>query len=57
MIAVLASSDGALIAWAPTVAGLPSIPARSIVRELAEWDAAPLPPWVWSAAAVTWVLP
>lgn len=57
MIAVLAASDGALIAWAPTVAGLPPIPARSIVRELAEWDAAPLPPWVWSAAAVTWVLP
>ena len=57
MIAVLADANGALIAWAPTVAALPPAPSRSIVRELQEWDAPPLPPYVWSAAAVNWVLP
>ena len=56
MIAVLADANGALIAWAPTVAGLPPIPARSIVRELQEWDAPPSPPYVWSASAINWVL-
>ena len=57
MIAVLADAGGALIAWAPTVAALPPAPSRSIVRELEEWDAPPLPPYVWSASAVNWVLP
>ena len=56
MIAVLADADGALIAWAPTVAALPPAPSRSIVRELEEWDAPPLPPYVWSAGAINWVL-
>lgn len=56
MIAVLADANGALIAWAPAVAGLPPIPARSIVRELAEWNAPPSPPYAWSSSVINWVL-
>jgi len=57
MIAVLADADGALIAWAPTVAALPPAPARSIVRELDAWDAPPSYPYQWSPVAVDWVIP
>jgi hypothetical protein len=56
VIAVLADADGALIAWAPTVAALPPASSRSIVRELAEWNAPPSPPYAWSASAINWVL-
>jgi len=57
MIAVLADANGALIAWAPTVAALPPAPARSIVRELDAWDAPPSYPYEWSPVAVDWVIP
>lgn len=57
MIAILASGSGALLAWAPTVADLPSPPANSIVRELAAWDAPPPLPYVWNPAAVDWTVP
>lgn len=57
MIAVLASSTGALLAWASTVQDLPTPPAESVVRELAAWDAPPPLPYVWSPAHLDWVVP
>jgi hypothetical protein len=57
MIAVLASGTGALLAWAPTVAGLPTPPANSVIRELEAWDAPPPLPYVWSPTALDWVIP
>ena len=57
MIAVLASSTGALLAWASTVAGLPTPPANSVIRELEAWDAPPPLPYVWSPASIDWVVP
>lgn len=57
MIAVLASSTGALLAWAPTLAELPPPPAESVARELAAWDAPPPWPYVWSPTALDWVVP
>ena len=57
MIAVLASGSGALLAWGPTVADLPTPPANSVLRELAAWDAPPPLPYVWSPSALEWVVP
>lgn len=57
MIAVLTSAGGALLAWAPTVAGLPTPPANSVIRELEAWDAPPPLPYVWSPAALDWAVP
>lgn len=57
MIAVLASGTGALIAWAPTVADLPTPPAESVVRELPHWDAPPPLPYVWDVTAIDWTVP
>lgn len=57
MIAVLASHTGALLAWAPTVAELPTPPAQSTVRELEAWDAPPPLPYVWSPAHLDWIIP
>lgn len=57
MIAVLASGTGALLAWAPTAAGLPTPPANSVIRELESWDAPPPLPYQWSATALEWVVP
>lgn len=57
MIAVLASSRGALLAWAATAAELPAPPAESVVRELAAWDAPPPLPYVWNPEALDWVVP
>lgn len=57
MIAVLASSAGALLAWKPTVGELPSPPMNSVIRELPEWDAPPALPYVWSPAHLNWVVP
>jgi len=57
MIAILASGAGALLAWAPTAAQLPTPPAESTVRELDAWDAPPALPYVWSPSALDWVVP
>lgn len=57
MIAILASGAGALLAWAPTVADLPAPPAESVTRELDAWDAPPAWPYVWSPAALDWIVP
>jgi hypothetical protein len=57
VIAVLASGTGALLAWASTVHDLPTPPANSVIRELPEWDAPPPLPYVWSPAAINWVVP
>lgn len=57
MIAILASSAGALLAWKPTVGDLPSPPMNSVIRELPEWDAPPALPYVWSPEHLNWVVP
>ena len=57
MIAILASGAGALLAWAPTAAELPTPPAESTVRELAAWDAPPPLPYVWTPALLDWAVP
>ena len=57
MIAILASGTGALLAWAPTIAGLPTPPADSVIRELDAWNAPPPLPYVWSPDALDWVIP
>lgn len=57
MIAVLASGAGALLAWAPTEAQLPTPPANSVVRTLDAWDAPPPLPYQWSPTALDWVVP
>lgn len=57
MLAVLISDAGALLAWAPTAAELPTPPATSTVREFAEFDAPPPLPYVWDATAMAFVVP
>jgi hypothetical protein len=57
MIAILASGSGALLAWAPTTADLPTPPSESTVRELAAWDAPPALPYVWMPSLLDWAVP
>jgi len=57
MIAILASGAGALLAWAPTAAELPTPPAESTVRELDAWDAPPPLPYVWTPSVLDWAVP
>jgi hypothetical protein len=57
VIAILASDTGALLAWAPTEAALPTPPANSVTRTLTAWDAPPPLPYEWSATALDWVVP
>ena len=57
MIAILASDAGALLAWAPTEAALPTPPANSVTRTLTAWDAPPPLPYEWSTTALDWVVP
>jgi hypothetical protein len=57
MIAILASGSGALLAWAPTEAALPTPPANAVTRTLDAWDAPPPLPYQWSPTALDWVVP
>ncbi len=57
MIWILAGTDGGLIAWAPTVDGLPPAPPVSVTKQLDAWDAPPPPPYVWTPAALDWTVP
>ena len=57
MLYCLASATGALLAWAPTAAELPTPPAESTVVELAAWDAPPADPYRWDVTALDFIIP
>jgi hypothetical protein len=54
---LLARSSGALIAWAPTLEGLPPPPPESVVVERPAWDVPPAEPYRYDPTRLDWVVP
>lgn len=54
---ILTDPRGALLAWAPTVEGLPPAPTESVLLERPAWAAPPAEPYRYDPAVRDWVVP